>query len=113
MQTRLFKIITQIIFNIKRQFVKFQGQFTTNILYLFIGFITGSAFGTFFLSFIRLSGLWDGAIIFLLLLWFEQIGRRVYKPTYNRKENYRLKLINCWKTGVILGFFIDAFKVGS
>lgn len=111
MQTRLFKIITQIIFNIKRQFIKFQAQFTTNILYLFIGFITGSAFGTFFLSFIRLSGLWDGAIIFLLLVWFEQIGKRVYQPTYKQKET--LKLINCWKTGVILGFFIDAFKVGS
>lgn len=111
MQTRLFKIITQIIFNIKRQFIKFQAQFTTNILYLFIGFITGSAFGTFFLSFIRLSGLWDGAIIFLLLVWFEQIGKRVYQPTYKQKE--ALKLINCWKTGVILGFFIDAFKVGS
>nr|YP_010455900.1 hypothetical chloroplast RF20 [Tetraselmis marina]YP_010455909.1 hypothetical chloroplast RF20 [Tetraselmis marina]UUA64576.1 hypothetical chloroplast RF20 [Tetraselmis marina]UUA64585.1 hypothetical chloroplast RF20 [Tetraselmis marina] len=113
MQTQLFKIVTQILFNTKRQFRQFQGQFTVNILYLFIGFITGSTFGTFFLSFIRLFGLWDGVIICFLLVWFEQIGKYVYKSSLYYKETKYLKLINCWKTGLILGFFIDAFKVGS
>lgn len=113
MQTRLFKITKQIIFNTKRQFNRFQGEFTNNILYLFIGFITGSTFGAFFLSCIRVSGLWDGAIISLLLVWFEQIGKRVYKPTYSKKKSNQIKFLNCWKTGIILGFFIDAFKVGS
>lgn len=113
MQTRLFKITKQIIFNTKRQFKGFRGELTNTILYLFIGFITGNTFGAFFLSYIRVLGLWDGAIISIFLIWFEQIGQRIYKPTYNKKKSNYMKLINCWKTGIILGFFIDAFKVGS
>ena len=113
MQTRLFKIIKQIIFNTKSQFIRFQNQFTNNILYLVLGFITGSAFGTFFLSFLRIYSLSDGVIISLLLIWFEQIGKTVYKISYNKKKNIRIKILNCWKTGILLGFFIDAFKVGS
>lgn len=75
--------------------------------------MTGSTFGAFFLSCIRVSGLWDGAIISILLIWFEQIGKKVYRPSSRKKRNNQRKWMNCWKTGIILGFFIDAFKVGS
>jgi hypothetical protein len=110
MQTRLFRIIRQIVFNSQYQFLLFQNVFTASIFYLFIGFVTGSGFCTI-LSLIRETQVWDGFIIFFILLFFEKIGRRIYKQTQT-KQSF-LKLLNCWKTGILLGFFVDAFKVGS
>ena len=110
MQTRLFRIIRQIVFNSQYQFLLFQNVFIASIFYLFIGFVTGSGFCTI-LSLIRETQVWDGFVIFFILLFFEKIGRRVYKQTQT-KQSF-LKLLNCWKTGILLGFFVDAFKVGS
>ena len=110
MQTRLFRIIRQIVFNSQYQFLLFKNVFTASIFYLFIGFVTGSGFCTI-LSLIRETQVWDGFVIFFILLFFEKIGRRVYKQTQT-KQSF-LKLLNCWKTGILLGFFVDAFKVGS
>ena len=114
MQTRLFRIIRQLLFNSKDQFKLVKTLFTTSILYLFIGFITGSAFCTI-LSIIRQTPLCDGFILFLLLFLFEKVGKLVYKTRkqHQTRQIKLYKLINCWKTGLLLGFFIDAFKVGS
>lgn len=114
MQTRLFRIIRQIVFNSQYQFSLFQNVFTASIFYLFIGFVTGSGFCTI-LSLIRETQVWDGFVIFFMLLFFEKIGRKVYTRTETEKGKKQrlLKLLNCWKTGILLGFFVDAFKVGS
>ena len=112
MQTRLFRIIRQIVFNSQYQFSLFQNVFTASIFYLFIGFVTGSGFCTI-LSLIRETQIWDGFVILFMLFFFEKIGRRVYKRTETNKMQRVLKLLNCWKTGILLGFFVDAFKVGS
>ena len=112
MQTRLFRIIRQIVFNSKYQFALFQNVFTTSIFYLFIGFVTGSGFCTI-LSLIRETQIWDGFVIFFMLLFFEKIGKKVYKRAQTHQTQRFLKFLNCWKTGILLGFFVDAFKVGS
>lgn len=108
MQTRLFRIIRQLLLNSQDQLNQFQQVLTTSILYLFIGFITGSAFCTI-LSINKPFP--DALVIFFLLFLFEKIGKLVYQP--RKKQITLYKLINCWKTGLLLGFFIDAFKVGS
>lgn len=112
MQTRLFRIIRQIIFNSTYQFHLFQNVFTASIFYLFIGFVTGSGFCTI-LSFIRETEIWDGFVIFFLIVFFEKIGKQVYRRTQTTQSHRFLKFLNCWKTGILLGFFVDAFKVGS
>ena len=121
MQTRLFRIIRQIVFNSKYQFALFQNVFTTSIFYLFIGFVTGSGFCNI-LSLIRETQIWDGFVIFFMLFFFEKIGKRVYSRSQVESVTQSngtlstqrfLKFLNCWKTGVLLGFFVDAFKVGS
>ena len=112
MQTRLFRIIRQILFNSQYQFALFQNVFTTSIFYLFIGFVTGSGFCNI-LSLIRETQIWDGFVIFFMLFLFEKIGKRVYSQNKSKTSTQFLKFLNSWKTGVLLGFFVDAFKVGS
>lgn len=113
MQTRLFRIIRQIVFNSKYQFALFQNVFTASIFFLFIGFVTGSAFCTFLSLIQEITQLWNGFILFFMLVFFEKIGKRVYKRVDTLKTQRFLKFLNCWKTGILLGFFVDAFKVGS
>lgn len=114
MQTRLFRIIRQIFLNSKSQFVLFQNVFTASLFFLFIGFVTGSSFCTI-LGLIRHSNLWDGLVIIGMLFLFERVGKQVYNRvrSSSTKNQRLLKFINCWKTGILLGFFVDAFKVGS
>lgn len=112
MQTRLFRIIRQIFLNSKSQFALFQNLFTASLFFLFIGFVTGSSFCTI-LGLIRHSNLWDGLVIIFMLVLFERIGKQVYNRVQSSKNTRFLKFINCWKTGILLGFFVDAFKVGS
>ena len=110
MQTRLFRIIRQIVFNSKYQFTLFKNGFTASIFYLFIGFVTGSGFCTI-LSFIPDIPIWFVSVF--ILVFFERIGQQVYKRTQTLETQRFLKFLNCWKTGILLGFFVDAFKVGS
>jgi hypothetical protein len=70
----------------------------------------GNLFGTT-LDFFRTFSRWDGWIIFSLLGFFEIIGKLVYKkpPEFQTW----IKITSCFKTGILLGLFIDGFKVGS
>lgn len=112
MQTRLFRIIRQLFLNCKSQFAFFQNAFTASLFFLFIGFVTGSCFCTI-LGLISYSNLSDGFIIILMLFFFERVGKLVYNRPDSYKTQRLLKFIHCWKTGILLGFFVDAFKVGS
>jgi hypothetical protein len=110
MQTRIFQILRQIIFSIKNQTEVFLNFFAESFFYLFLGFLTGNLFGTL-LSTIRTFGLWDGIIILSLLGFLEFLGKLVYKSRKNSVKFW--KFLNSWKIGIFLGFFIEAFKVGS
>lgn len=112
MNTRLLRIIRQIFLNSQYQFYLFQNVFTYSIFYLFLGFITGNAFCTLF-SFLQNVIIWDGLIVMILIFFFEKLGKKVYKSGGLEKTQTFLKCLNCWKTGILLGFFLDAFKVGS
>ena len=110
MQTRLFRIIRQIFLNSKYQFDLFQNVFTASLFFLFIGFVTGSSFCTI-LGLIRDSNVWDGLVIIFMLFFFERVGKQVYNRSQSLNTQRFFKFINCWKTGILLGFFVDAFKV--
>nr|YP_009367746.1 hypothetical chloroplast RF20 [Neodangemannia microcystis]ARK14799.1 hypothetical chloroplast RF20 [Neodangemannia microcystis] len=111
-------------------------KFTSSLFFLFLGFLIGNLFGTL-VGFFR-EFLWDGFIIVSLLLFFEAISYCHYKflienntfsnfpiktsssvlDSRNLKPRisffkFLIKRLNYLKLGVLLGFFIDAFKVGS
>jgi hypothetical protein len=112
MKTRLFRIIQDAPFKLNQPYFAFQKRFVQSLLFLFLGFMTGSTFGTF-LGYIRPIVVWDGAIIFALLIAAEKIGKWVYQKTQTNNKTQITKFVNCLKIGLFLGFFIDAFKVGS
>jgi hypothetical protein len=86
----------------------FKTSFSIGLFSIFFGFIFGNIFGTF-LYFLRHYILWDGLLIFLLLFCFELFNYLYYR----KKKLSFLKNLNFFKIGLLFGFFVDAFKVGS
>jgi len=122
-ETRLSGFL-RIVFSVfKEKFLVFQTSFSSAIFFLFIGFLCGNLFGTF-LSWIRTIIPWDGLIVLTLIFFIEVISYiRYHKggrsflilwtfPFYYQKR-ILWKSLNFLKIGLMLGFFIDAFKVGS
>lgn len=127
--TKFLKLLNSFYFNILNKFKFIEKYFVIYIFLLLLGFICGNLFGTF-LIFFRFYTNWDGLIIILTILVIEFINFITYiKSLKYRKLNkfflkiYKnkfffllfknLKFLNFYKMGLLLGFFIDAFKVGS
>lgn len=79
-------------------------------------------FGTF-LNTIRKYVIWDGVIVFFIISIIEILNYNVY---HDKKRPFCFfilhpqiikrsfwKLFNFFKIGLMVGFFVDAFKVGS
>lgn len=122
-QTRLGTVFQDFSKNFKEKFSFFQMSFSSAIFFLFSGFLSGNLFGTF-LTGIRLVIPWDGFIVLIFLLFVELIsyiryhnqGRfflLIWKFPFYYKKRIFWKNLNFLKIGLMLGFFIDAFKVGS
>lgn len=88
-----------------------------------VGFLIGNLFGTF-LNTIRSFIFWDGLIIFIILCIMELLNFILYnkakrffviykKISYEPNNQIIWKSLNYLKIGIMFGFFIDAFKVGS
>ena len=89
-------------------------NFLSFLFILFFGFFLGNLFGTLVDS-IRSFNIPDSCLIFLILFVNEFINFIAYK---NKNENFLYQitcsnLLNTFKIGTLLGFFIDSFKVGS
>ena len=117
--SRFFWKLKKISILLKNKFYLFQSTFSLTLFFLFFGFIFGNFFGTFLFLF-RYYVVWDGFIIFFLILSFEIINSFHYFKIYNKKiffytfpSFFYIKLCNYFKIGFLFGFFIDAFKVGS
>ena len=114
MQTRLFQIIQQLFSSTGNKLKRFQKNFAEIFVALFSGFLLGNTFGMF-LTAIREVIPWDGATILIVLIICEVLGKFVYQRT-SGKPKFLLKLLkffNSCKIGILFGFFVDAFKVGS
>jgi len=100
-----FSSLRTLIFQKKNLWQRF---FDLSLFFLLFGFVNGNLFGTF-LQFLRQYFIWDGLIIMFTLLIIEAINLTYFvcrpKPW--------VRLLNFYKMGLLLGFFTDAFKVGS
>nr|YP_009472432.1 hypothetical protein [Bryopsis sp. HV04063]ARO74128.1 hypothetical protein [Bryopsis sp. HV04063] len=77
--------------------------------YFFIGFIIGNIFGSF-LVFFRPWFIWDGLLMICLILILESGNYLFFKISKKQKKFHSYLSI---RTGLLIGFFIDAYKVGS
>nr|YP_009519642.1 hypothetical protein Ycf20 [Udotea flabellum]AYC65691.1 hypothetical protein Ycf20 [Udotea flabellum] len=90
--------------------IKGKSSFFISICCFYLGFLIGNLFGTF-LNFLRNQVIWDGAILLIILLLFELLNFLIYNKKFLNK--YFQKIFKNVQLGILLGFFIDAFKVGS
>lgn len=122
-ETRLSSFFQNILISFKEKFFFFQNSFSSSIFFLFFGFLVGNLFGTF-LNAIRAFIYWDGFIVLILLFFIEIIsyityhkeGRSffiIWRFPFLYQKRLFWKCVNFFKIGLLLGFFIDAFKVGS
>jgi hypothetical protein len=102
-----------------------------DLFILLFAFIYGNLF---VITFSKMN--WGILLIFFIVLFFEFLNQLIYllfnpknsasqirnqvilisiKPEFygNKKRNYISFLLNTFKRGFLLGFFIEAFKVGS
>ena len=127
-QTRLTKLIQNSLGLLNRKLLFLKTNFSLSLFSLFLGFLSGNLFGTFLTS-LRTFLPWDGWIVCSLLFCFEVISYQVYHSK-NRSFLFLWKFpgitvtqstgpttfwrqLNYVKIGLLLGFFVDAFKVGS
>ena len=124
--TKFFRKLSKLNVLIKKKIQVFQKSVIFSIFSLFLGFVFGNLFGTF-LNFFRRFLNWDGLIILITILIVELINYLNYRPSHknqnldfviltdskNKKQINFVKILNFYKIGLLLGFFIDAFKVGS
>ena len=122
-ETRIVFFINQLKVYLNRKNSFFKEVFSFALFTLFVGFLIGNLFGTF-LNTIRSFIFWDGLIIFIILSIMELLNFILYtkakrffvisqKISYYPNNQIIWKSLNYLKIGIMFGFFIDAFKVGS
>jgi cytochrome c biogenesis protein CcdA len=122
-ETRIVFFINKLKIYLKRKNSFFKEVFSFALFTLFFGFLIGNLFGTF-LNTIRSFILWDGFIIFIILVIMEFLNFLLYNKakrfsvifqriSYYSNNQIIWKSLNYLKIGIMFGFFIDAFKVGS
>ena len=125
---RFFQLICRFE-KLKKIKIKFiETHFAFSIFFLFLGFVCGNLFGTF-LTFFRHFICWDGGIIMLTIVFIELINFLYYIKSQSQIKTFQNKtallytrqpkiqscivFVNFYKVGILIGFFTDAFKVGS
>lgn len=120
---RILKVFTNIINTFYFKFVKIENKLSLNLLFIFVGFLIGNLFGNFLLKIRQVINV-DILIILIILLLMEFLNSSIYlrknrnflfflKNSKNVKKINLFLNLNFLKIGILLGFFIDAFKVGS
>ena len=105
---RFLKFIIQKLKKIKKNFLLF-------LFFIFFGFLMGNLFGTF-VNWIRQFNIADIVLIFILIVLNEIINSIIYSRSHPKIFNCKKEIysfLNAFKIGILLGFFVDSFKVGS
>lgn len=114
--TRYYSKLNQFFDFIIKKFIKLKSNFLSFLFLLFAGFFFGNLFGTLVDS-IRNFNIADSALILLLILFNEFINFIIYnddrKKINGSDKSKQYNFLNAFKIGVLLGIFIDSFKVGS
>lgn len=127
--TKLLSFLSDFSLSLRERYFNLQNRFPVMICLLLVGFLIGNMFCTL-LPTIRGILPWDGAILVVLIVLIELVSY----ARYNKEERPRLfltpapfrwtikfkwsnllfwRFVNQFKIGVLVGFFVDAFKVGS
>ena len=120
---RIANYLTAFTFSFQGRVLLFQTSFTTVLFALFLGFLLANIFGTF-LGALRSVAMWDGFVILGLVLFVEMISYVTYHIAegqfmgilsfqFTGGKHLFWRIANNFKVGLLLGFFVEAFKVGS
>lgn len=108
--TRYYLQFNNILKFINKKILKLKRNFLSFLLFLFLGFLIGNLFGTF-VEYIKFVPLGNSFLILILICINEFINFCVY---HKKKNYYKLyNFLNAFKIGILFGFFIDSYKVGS
>lgn len=115
--SKFSRVLNLLLLKIKN----FSNYFLESACSFYLGFIIGNLFGTF-LNFLRNKIIWDGIILIIIIFFFEFLNFIIYhkkqlapqEPSIPKFMNKKLFIIlKNLQIGILFGFFIDAFKVGS
>lgn len=105
----------------KKKILKKLNLIFLKLISFFIGFVIGNLFGTIII-FLRSNFICDSFTLLIFIIFFEIINFIIYSKECNfllinkTKLKPFQKLLIVFKNiqiGILFGFFIDAFKVGS
>ena len=124
-KSKLDTFVSQYIDSLRKKYLFLQKNFPSMLALLLFGFLVGNVFGTF-LNTLRFFFIWDVFIIFILIGLLESLNYTVYHTknhlvflsTFKANRNlvptkFVVQFLNFFKIGLMIGFFVDAFKVGS
>lgn len=89
---------------------KIKNYSSESIFNFYLGFFLGNLFSNL-LNNIRNKIIWDGIILLIIVYILETFNYTIYKK--NPKNKKLPSILKSLQIGILLGFFIDAFKVGS
>lgn len=120
---RAATLLRQLALSFQNRIKPFRDSFSTILFFLLFGFLLANIFGTF-LGVLRNAIAWDGFVILGVVLFVEVTNYLTYYQVKSRSsqidsnasktsKEIMYRLVNSFKIGLLLGFFIEAFKVGS
>jgi hypothetical protein len=122
--TRLISAVSTLWAQLNTRLQLTRENISFHLFCLVGGFFLGNIFGTF-LNVLRGIFHWDGLIILSFIFLCEFISFQTYRPIAEAKtratpiraqESVSIlswRPLNLIKLGLLFGFFVDAFKVGS
>jgi hypothetical protein len=122
--TRLISAVSALWAQLNTRLQLTRENISFHLFCLVGGFFLGNIFGTF-LNVLRGIFHWDGLIILAFIFLCEFISFQTYRPIAEAKtratpiraqESVSIlswRPLNLIKLGLLFGFFVDAFKVGS
>lgn len=120
---RAATLLSQVALSIQNRIRPFRRSFSIILFSLLLGFLVANIFGTF-LGVLRNAIAWDGFVILGIVFFVEVTNYVIYHPLKNRSQQIAsdaiktnkevtCRIVNSFKIGLLLGFFVEAFKVGS
>ncbi len=112
-KNRFFSYFQIKIVKIQQNFIFFKNNITLTLTLIFSSFFFGNVFALL-LEGLRQYFRWDPLILLFFLIFLEIINFFVYSKNIYLLQFVKIKkFFNSLKIGLLLGLFIDAFKVGS
>lgn len=120
---RAATLVRRVVLSFQNRTTPFRRFFPLILFSMLFGFLLANIFGTF-LEGLRNVVAWDGFVILSILLFVETTNYFTYHSSNDRSlqrvpttfaanKEQVCRVVNSFKIGLLLGFFVEAFKVGS